>query len=147
MTCAAIVLMGAPMLDRPEQSAGKINWPMAIGLSAAVHVVALGIFWMASGPSSAPSAAEDGVPAAESARANAAPADGGEVRPPEAADAPSADGAQSGEATADYVVKPGDFPNRIARTAGCTLADLKRLNGAAIEKTLHPGQILKVPAK
>ena len=144
--------MGALMLDQPEQEGGKINWPMAIGLSVVVHIAVLGFFWLVSGPSAARP-----EPAEEKESASAAPvqpADG----PAASVAAPSGTGSSSAapsvpatpagtEATENYTVKPGDFPSRIARANGCTVADLKRLNGAVIDKTLHPGQILKIPAK
>lgn len=73
------------MLDEPQETGGKINWPLALGLSLAGHVVALGLFWMIARPSEDP-AAEDGTekspPAAAAAAADAQPGQAADVPAP-----------------------------------------------------------------
>ncbi len=49
--------------------------------------------------------------------------------------------------TGTYEVKRGDFLSRIANKCGCTVAELKELNGIKDADNIHPGQKLKVPVK
>ena len=50
------------MLDEPEQKGGKINWPVAIGVSVVAHVLVLGFIWFVSSPSAVATA--EGTPVA-----------------------------------------------------------------------------------
>ena len=45
-----------------------------------------------------------------------------------------------------YVVKPGDFLERIARKTNCSAAAIAKANNMKPTKMLHPGQKLKLPA-
>ncbi len=155
------------MLDRSEESDGKINWPLAVGLSVVFHVVVLGLFWLVLGGSAskapAPSDEPETLPPPEEVRAAAKASAGtadetGTPAPRPVGSAPAssrAGGSGSGstasapvsEAVTEYTVKSGDHLWRIATNVGCTVADLRRLNGDAVKKTLHPGQVIKVPAK
>ncbi|MCR5414455.1 MAG: LysM peptidoglycan-binding domain-containing protein [Kiritimatiellae bacterium] len=48
-------------------------------------------------------------------------------------------------ATATYTVQPGDFLGKIAANHGCTVAQLKELNGMT-KDTVYVGKTIKVPA-
>ena len=48
-------------------------------------------------------------------------------------------------ATAIYIVKPGDFLEKIARKNHCSAAALAKANGLKPSSMLHPGQKLKLP--
>jgi len=50
------------------------------------------------------------------------------------------------EAARIYVVKPGDFLERIARKTQCSAAAIAKANNMKPTKMLHPGQKLKLPA-
>jgi LysM repeat protein len=50
------------------------------------------------------------------------------------------------EAARIYVVKPGDFLERIARKTNCSAAAIAKANNMKPTKMLHPGQKLKLPA-
>ncbi len=121
------------MVDRPEESAGAINWPMAIGASVVIHAALLGTLWFCSnGWPNLPSGATEEEPEVASVP---------EPEPPKPAEPPKPEFEM-------YTVKPGDFMNRIASRNGCTPADLRRLNGDEVfNSTLYPGQVLKIPAK
>lgn len=54
--------------------------------------------------------------------------------------------AGAGATTEIYIVAPGDGLERIARKHGCTVDELKALNGKAALR-LQPNQRLKVPVK
>lgn len=47
----------------------------------------------------------------------------------------------------EYVVKSGDTSTKIARSVGCTSAELRAVNPGVNWSRLHPGQKLKVPEK
>lgn len=47
----------------------------------------------------------------------------------------------------EYVVKPGDSLRKIARSAGCTLAELEAVNPGVDSRHLKVGQKLKLPEK
>jgi LysM repeat protein len=59
--------------------------------------------------------------------------------------ATGANGASSG--TTNYTVQPGDFLIGIADKLGIRLDDLLRLNGLTATSVVHPGRVLKVPAR
>lgn len=66
--------------------------------------------------------------------------------------APAASGKKgSGEAPVagpnEYIVKPGDFPSKIARAAGVSTQDLQAVNPGVNWNKLAIGQKLKLPAK
>lgn len=48
---------------------------------------------------------------------------------------------------ATYTVKPGDSFAKIARTTGCTPAELAKANDLKLTAVIHPGQKLKLPGK
>ncbi len=62
--------------------------------------------------------------------------------------APAAQSAPAASAQAPeiYVVKPGDFLERIARKTGCSATAIAKANNMKPTKMLHPGQKLKLPA-
>lgn len=116
------------MLDQPEQSDGKINWPMAIGLSVVVHVIVLGFFWMVSGPSgeASPDKGQDQAEVAESPAPQPA-ADGGEVLP-------------SGDAPARPVVRP--VTSRPSGTVSSTVTEVGPSAAPVVTYTVMGGDNL-----
>lgn len=46
-----------------------------------------------------------------------------------------------------YTVKPGDSFAKIARSTGCSPADLAKANNLKLTSVIHPGQKLKLPGK
>ena len=129
------------MLDEPEQKGGKINWPVAIGVSVVAHVVVLGFIWFVSSPSADATAEETPVeetPVAD--RHESAPASG-EERPSGRPSDPSAP-----VETVEYKVVSGDSLTKISRRNGCTVQDLRDLNALQSDE-LRIGQVLKVPVR
>lgn len=47
----------------------------------------------------------------------------------------------------EYVAKPGDSLNKIAKRCGCSVAELAKLNGFPPTKGLQIGEKIKIPAK
>ncbi len=65
--------------------------------------------------------------------------------PPRVASAPRAPGAPLAVSKGSYVVQPGDSLWSISQALGCTVADLKQLNGINNHRGLQAGQAIKVP--
>ena len=129
------------MLDEPEQKGGKINWPVAIGVSVVAHVLVLGFIWFVSSPSADATAEETPVeetPVAD--RHESAPASGEERPSGRPSDPPAP------VETVEYKVVSGDSLTKISRRNGCTVQDLRDLN-ALQSDALRIGQVLKVPAR
>lgn len=64
----------------------------------------------------------------------------------QAAPAPAAPTRQAaGPDSLSYTVQPGDGLLKIARTTGCTPAELAQANGLTLDSVIHPGQTLKLP--
>lgn len=127
-----------------ETSSGKINWPLVILASLALHAVVLGGFWYLSG---------EGWPAKEQAK------EGELLEPSQIAqtpDKPSDDPADEVKPVdkpapaqsefETYTVKSGDYLSKIASKYGTTVDYIKELNGLK-STNLQIGQKLKVPAK
>ena len=129
------------MLDQPEQKGGKINWPVAIGVSVVAHVVVLGFIWFVSSPSADATAEETPVeetPVAD--RHESAPASGEERPSGRPSDPPAP------VETVEYKVVSGDSLTKISRRNGCTVQDLRDLNALQSDE-LRIGQVLKVPVR
>lgn len=129
------------MLDEPEQKGGKINWPVAIGVSVVAHVVVLGFIWFVSSPSADATAEETPVeetPVAD--RHESAPASGEERPSGRPSDPPAP------VETVEYKVVSGDSLTKISRRNGCTVQDLRDLNALQSDE-LRIGQVLKVPVR
>ena len=129
------------MLDEPEQKGGKINWPVAIGVSVVAHVVVLGFIWFVSSPSADATAEETPVeetPVAD--RHESAPASGEERPSGRPSDPPAP------VETVEYKVVSGDSLTKISRRNGCTVQDLRDLNALKSDE-LRIGQVLKVPVR
>ena len=129
------------MLDEPEQKGGKINWPVAIGVSMVAHVVVLGFIWLVSSPSADATAEETPVeetPVAD--RHESAPASGEERPSGRPSDPPAP------VETVEYKVVSGDSLTKISRRNGCTVQDLRDLNALQSDE-LRIGQVLKVPVR
>ena len=129
------------MLDEPEQKGGKINWPVAIGVSVVAHVLVLGFIWFVSSPSADATAEETQVeetPVAD--RHESAPASGEERPSGRPSDPPAP------VETVEYKVVSGDSLTKISRRNGCTVQDLRDLNALQSDE-LRIGQVLKVPAR
>ncbi len=123
------------MTDLQEDtSSGKINWPLVILASLALHAVVLGGFWYLSGEGRP---AETETKEGELLDKPADPAD--EVKP---VDKPAP---AQGEFES-YTVKSGDYLSKIAPKYGTTVDYIKELNGLK-STNLQIGQKLKVPAK
>lgn len=149
------------MIDKEQETGGKINWPVAVTISLAAHAALLGAVWFLSAPSvaDAPGAVQQAEPAVsapqEPERAEVAETPGGQ---PESATAPtvaeparpvaSGDGQPPAPAASGtYKVRPGDSLSRIANKHGCTVAELADMNGIPVNKMLGIGETLKVPAQ
>ena len=129
------------MLDEPEQKGGKINWPVAIGVSVVAHVVVLGFIWFVSSPSADATVEETQVeetPVAD--RHESAPASGEERPSGRPSDPPAP------VETVEYKVVSGDSLTKISRRNGCTVQDLRDLNALQSDE-LRIGQVLKVPVR
>ena len=133
------------MLDEPEQKGGKINWPVAIGVSVVAHVLVLGFIWFVSSPSAdatADAQAEETqveeTPVAD--RHESAPASGEERPSGRPSDPPAP------VETVEYKVVSGDSLTKISRRNGCTVQDLRDLNALQSDE-LRIGQVLKVPVR
>lgn len=129
------------MLDEPEQKGGKINWPVAIGVSVVAHVLVLGFIWFVSSPSADATAEETPVeetPVAD--RHESAPASGEERPSGRPSDPPAP------VETVEYKVVSGDSLTKISRRNGCTVQDLRDLNALQSDE-LRIGQVLKVPVR
>ena len=129
------------MLDEPEQKGGKINWPVAIGVSVVAHVVVLGFIWFVSSPSA--DATAEGTPVEETPvadRHGSAPASGEERPSGRPSDPPAP------VETVEYKVVSGDSLTKISRRNGCTVQDLRDLNALQSDE-LRIGQVLKVPVR
>ncbi len=129
------------MLDEPEQKGGKINWPVAIGVSVVAHVLVLGFIWFVSSPSADATAEETQVeetPVAD--RHESAPASGEERPSGRPSDPPAP------VETVEYKVVSGDSLTKISRRNGCTVQDLRDLNALQSDE-LRIGQVLKVPVR
>ena len=134
------------MLDEPEQKGGKINWPVAIGVSVVAHVVVLGFIWFVSSPSADATVEETPVeetqveetPVAD--RHESAPASGEERPLGRPSDPPAP------VETVEYKVVSGDSLTKISRRNGCTVQDLRDLNALQSDE-LRIGQVLKVPVR
>ena len=129
------------MLDEPEQKGGKINWPVAIGVSVVAHVLVLGFIWFVSSPSADATAEETPVeetPIAD--RHESAPASGEERPSGRPSDPPAP------VETVEYKVVSGDSLTKISRRNGCTVQDLRDLNALQSDE-LRIGQVLKVPVR
>ena len=134
------------MLDEPEQKGGKINWPVAIGVSVVAHVVVLGFIWFVSSPSA--DATAEGTPVEETQveeppvadRHESAPASGEERPSGRPSDPPAP------VETVEYKVVSGDSLTKISRRNGCTVQDLRDLNALQSDE-LRIGQVLKVPVR
>ena len=133
------------MLDEPEQKGGKINWPVAIGVSVVAHVVVLGFIWFVSSPSAdatADATAEE-TPVEETPvtdRHESAPASGEERPSGRPSDPPAP------VEMVEYKVVSGDSLTKISRRNGCTVQDLRDLNALQSDE-LRIGQVLKVPVR
>ena len=129
------------MLDEPEQKGGKINWPVAIGVSVVAHVVVLGFIWFVSSPSADATAEGTPVEAPPVAdRHESAPASGEERPSGRPSDPPAP------VETVEYKVVSGDSLTKISRRNGCTVQDLRDLNALQSDE-LRIGQVLKVPVR
>ena len=129
------------MLDEPEQKGGKINWPVAIGVSVVAHVVVLGFIWFVSSPSADATAEETPVEETLVAdRHESAPASGEERPSGRPSDPPAP------VETVEYKVVSGDSLTKISRRNGCTVQDLRDLNALQSDE-LRIGQVLKVPVR
>lgn len=133
------------MLDEPEQKGGKINWPVAIGVSVVAHVLVLGFIWFVSSPSAdatADATAEE-TPVEETPVADRHESDPalGEERPSGRPSDPPAP-----VETVEYKVVSGDSLTKISRRNGCTVQDLRDLNALQSDE-LRIGQVLKVPVR
>ena len=129
------------MLDAPEQKGGKINWPVAIGVSVVAHVLVLGFIWFVSSPSA--DATAEGTPVEETPvadRHESAPASGEERPSGRPSDPPAP------VETVEYKVVSGDSLTKISRRNGCTVQDLRDLNALQSDE-LRIGQVLKVPVR
>ena len=129
------------MLDEPEQKGGKINWPVAIGVSVVAHVLVLGFIWFVSSPSADATAEETPVeetPVAD--RHESAPALGEERPSGRPSDPPAP------VETVEYKVVSGDSLTKISRRNGCTVQDLRDLNALQSDE-LRIAQVLKVPVR
>ena len=129
------------MLDEPEQKGGKINWPVAIGVSVVAHVLVLGFIWFVSSPSADATPEETQVeetPVAD--RHESAPASGEERPSGRPSDPPAP------VETVEYKVVSGDSLTKISRRNGCTVQDLRDLNALQSDE-LRIGQVLKVPVR
>ena len=129
------------MLDEPEQKGGKINWPVAIGVSVVAHVLVLGFIWFVSSPSADATAEETPVeetPVAD--RHESAPASGEERPSGRPSDPPAP------VETVESKVVSGDSLTKISRRNGCTVQDLRDLNALQSDE-LRIGQVLKVPVR
>ena len=134
----------------------KINWPLAIAASIAVHVVGIGLFLFLSGGMGgkaevAPSAVERGADVADAADAAGEPAPASPAANSQAqssaspAATTSSATATAATTAATYTVRSGDSLTRIARNHGCTVKELADLNGFSVTKTLNIGETIKIP--
>lgn len=129
------------MLDEPEQKGGKINWPVAIGVSVVAHVVVLGFIWFVSSPSADATAEETPVEETPVADRHVSAPASGEERPSGRPSDPPAP-----VETVEYKVVSGDSLTKISRRNGCTVQDLRDLNALQSDE-LRIGQVLKVPVR
>ena len=129
------------MLDEPEQKGGKINWPVAIGVSVVAHVVVLGFIWFVSSPSADATAEETPVEETLVADRHESDPASGEERPSGRPSDPPAP-----VETVEYKVVSGDSLTKISRRNGCTVQDLRDLNALQSDE-LRIGQVLKVPVR
>ena len=129
------------MLDEPEQKGGKINWPVAIGVSVVAHVVVLGFIWFVSSPSADATAEETPVEETLVADRHESAHASGEERPSGRPSDPPAP-----VETVEYKVVSGDSLTKISRRNGCTVQDLRDLNALQSDE-LRIGQVLKVPVR
>lgn len=145
------------MIDEEVNATGRINWPVVIVASVAIHAVVLGAFWYFSG--SQPSEdVEEPAPVASgdaSGREDGSSSDEGQTpdtphdAPRTTHSAPRTDSTNPPPGTNTvYVVKSGDNLSRIAAAHGCTADQLAELNGltGAAKNNLRLGQKLKLPA-
>lgn len=134
------------MLDEPEQKGGKINWPVAIGVSVVAHVVVLGFIWFVSSPSA--DATAEGTPVEETQVAETPVADRHESAPASGEERPSGRPSDppAPVETVEYKVVSGDSLTKISRRNGCTVQDLRDLNALQSDE-LRIGQVLKVPVR
>ena len=134
------------MLDEPEQKGGKINWPVAIGVSVVAHVVVLGFIWLVSSPSA--DATAEGTPVEETPVAETPVADRHESAPASGEERPSGRPSDppAPVETVEYKVVSGDSLTKISRRNGCTVQDLRDLNALQSDE-LRIGQVLKVPVR
>ena len=129
------------MLDEPEQKGGKINWPVAIGVSVVAHVLVLGFIWFVSSPSADATAEETPVEETPVADRHESDPASGEERPSGRPSDPPAP-----VETVEYKVVSGDSLTKISRRNGCTVQDLRDLNALQSDE-LRIGQVLKVPVR
>ena len=134
------------MLDEPEQKGGKINWPVAIGVSVVAHVVVLGFIWFVSSPSA--DATAEGTPVEETPAAATPAADRHESAPASGEERPSGRPSDppAPVETVEYKVVSGDSLTKISLRNGCTVQDLRDLNALQSDE-LRIGQVLKVPVR
>ncbi|MGN0876205.1 MAG: LysM peptidoglycan-binding domain-containing protein [Kiritimatiellia bacterium] len=134
------------MLDEPEQKGGKINWPVAIGVSVVAHVLVLGFIWFVSSPSA--DATAEGTPVEETPVEETPVADRHESAPASGEERPSGRPSDppSPVETVEYKVVSGDNLTKISQRNGCTVQDLRDLN-ALQSDDLRVGQVLKVPVR
>lgn len=134
------------MLDEPEQKGGKINWPVAIGVSVVAHVLVLGFIWFVSSPSA--DATAEGTPVEETQVAETPVADRHESVPASGEERPSGRPSDppAPVETVEYKVVSGDSLTKISRRNGCTVQDLRDLNALQSDE-LRIGQVLKVPVR
>ena len=129
------------MLDEPEQKGGKINWPVAIGVSVVAHVLVLGFIWFVSSPSADATVEETPVEETPVADRHESDPASGEERPSGRPSDPPAP-----VETVEYKVVSGDSLTKISRRNGCTVQDLRDLNALQSDE-LRIGQVLKVPVR
>lgn len=149
--------------ESEEKKEGKINWPLGVGVSLGIHVILFGLLWLIASPSSesAPEPAEKAETQAETQETSESepetPARPAETTRPtptrstttrsttRATRSTQTSGTRTG-ATTTHVVAPGENLTKIAAKYGCTVAELKKLNGLTSDK-IGKGNSLKVPEK
>ena len=133
-----------------------INWPLAIAVSLAFHVVGLGFLFScsdSSGPKEEPAQEE------EIKRSDAQPPEPQVASNQQAASVPAAPSvaparsapqsvapAQPISNTIVYVVAKGDSLTKLAAANCCTVTELAKLNRIKPSSGLRIGQKLKIPA-